>query len=342
MLGPLLSGDSLSKAQTGWAMDQVMTGQATGAQFGAFVAGLRAKGVTVDEMLGLVEIMRAFSLKFDPGLQVVDTCGTGGDGSNSINVSTISAFVVAGAGAWVAKHGNRAASSRCGSADLLEELGVRVDMGPAEVQQAIKTAGIGFCMAPVFHPAMRHAGAFRKELGVPTVFNFLGPLTNPAGALRQAVGVSDKQMAPKMAEVLRRLGTIHALVFIGFDGLDELSIGGPSHLWELKNGEVTESVFDPSEFGIERAEIGSLEGDGPGHNAQVAREVLAGKPGPARDVVIINSAAAIIAGGLEANFEAAIGRAAKSIDSGAAAKALKALIDFSAEAGHQRKNKEAK
>jgi len=330
VLGPLLSGDSLSKEQSGWAMEQIMTGQASGAQFGAFVAGLRAKGATVEEMLGLVEIMRAFSLKVDPGFEVVDTCGTGGDGSNSINISTISAFVVAGAGAKVAKHGNRAASSACGSADLLEELGVRVDLGPAEVRAAIRIAGVGFCMAPVFHPAMKHAGAFRRELGVPTIFNFLGPLTNPAGALHQAVGVSDRQMAPKMAEVLRRLGTVHALVFIGFDGLDELSIGGPSYLWELKDGEVTESVFDPSDFGFEKAEIGALKGAGPAENARVAREVLSGKPGPARDVVIINSAAAIIAAGLDPDFDAATGRARDSIDSGAAAKALQALIDFSA------------
>jgi len=311
-------------------MEQIMTGQASGAQFGAFVAGLRAKGVTVDEMLGLVEIMRAFSVKIDPGVEVVDTCGTGGDGSNSINISTISAFVVAGAGAKVAKHGNRAASSACGSADLLEELGVRVDLGPAEVTAAIQAAGIGFCMAPVFHPAMKHAGAFRRELGIPTVFNFLGPLTNPAGALRQAVGVSDKQMAPKMAEVLRRLGTVHALVFIGFDGLDELSISGPSYVWEVKQGEVKESVFDPSDFGIARAELDALQGEGPARNAEVAREVLAGVAGPARDVVIINAAAALIAAGLDPDFEAAIARATKSIDSGSAAKALQALIDFSA------------
>lgn len=308
-----------------------MSGEATGAQFGAFIAGLRSKGESVHEMLGLVETMRAFSRKVETEAEVVDTCGTGGDRSGSINVSTIAAFVVAGAGAKVAKHGNRAASSVCGSADLLEELGVRIDLGPKGVAESIRRAGIGFCMAPVFHPAMRHAVPFRKELGVPTVFNFLGPLTNPAGAKRQAIGVSDEKMAPKMVEVLKRLGAVHLLVFHGLDGLDEISTAAPSYLWELKDGKVQTSVLDPSDFGIPRAETSALKGGTAAQNAEVARDVLAGKQGSARDVVVINAAAAIIAADLEAEFPPALDRARESIDSGSAAAALERLAEVARE-----------
>lgn len=310
-----------------------MTGRATGAQLGAFLAALRAKGESVHEILGLVETMRAFSKKVETSADVVDTCGTGGDRSGSINVSTIAAFVVAGAGAKVAKHGNRAASSVCGSADLLEQLGVKIDMGPEQVAHAIEVAGIGFCMAPVFHPAMKHAVPARKELGVPTVFNFLGPLTNPAGAKRQAIGVSDEKMAPKMVEVLRRLGAVHVLVFHGMDGLDEISTAAPSYLWELKDGKVETSVLDPAQFGIETVQSAALKGGAPVENAEVARQVLAGKPGPARDVVLVNAAAAIIAADLEPGFPAALDRARRSVDSGAAEAALGKLIEVSGSPG---------
>lgn len=329
VLGPLLAGKSLTVGQSVWAMEQIMSGRATGAQVGAFLAALRAKGESVHEMLGLVQTMRDFSQKVDAGDGLVDTCGTGGDRSGSINVSTIAAFVAAGAGARVAKHGNRAASSVCGSADLLEELGVRIDLGPEGVARCILEAGIGFCMAPVFHPAMKYVVPVRKELGVATVFNFLGPLTNPAGAKHQAIGVSDREMAPKMVDVLSRLGAVHVLVFHGLDGLDEISTAAPSLLWELKDGKVETSVVDPADFGLQTVESSALKGGTPSQNAAVARQVLEGKPGPARDVVLVNAGAAIIAADLEEAFPEALDRARDSLDSGAAAKSLERLVAVS-------------
>jgi len=324
-----MSGASLDRAQAAWAMGQIMEGRAAPSQLGALLAALRVKGESVDELVGLVETMRSFSQKVEVDYPVVDTCGTGGDRSGSINVSTMAALIVAGAGAKVAKHGNRAASSRCGSADVLEALGVKVDLGPEGVRRCIDEAGIGFCFAPVFHPSMRHVGPIRKELGVPTVFNFLGPLTNPAGARNQALGVSDKAMAPKMLEVLTALGSKRVLVFRGFDGLDELSTTGPSNLWELKSGNVTESVVDPLEYGIPRAAPSALAGGSAENNARVVREVLDGREGPDRDVVVLNSAAGIIAAGLADDFTEGIGLARRSIDSGRARAALERLVKVS-------------
>ncbi|HEX2259762.1 MAG TPA: anthranilate phosphoribosyltransferase [Actinomycetota bacterium] len=329
ILGRLLSGQSLSKDQAAWAMSQIMAGEATPAQFGAFVGGLRLKGETVEEIVGLVETMRANSLKVEVGAPVVDTCGTGGDRAGTINVSTLAALVVAGAGAKVAKHGNRAASSRCGSADLLEELGVRIDLGPEGVRACIEGAGIGFCFAPVFHPSMRHAGPLRKELGVPTVFNFLGPLTNPAGAAYQAMGVSDRAMAPRMVEVLQRLGSEHCLVFRGLDGLDEISTTQPSDLWELKDGQVTHEVIDPADFGIPRSDASDLRGGSAADNAKVAHTVFDGTPGPARDLVLVNAAAGLIAGQMAGDFVTGVELAEESIDSGRALSALDRLIEIS-------------
>ena len=219
VLARLLGGQPLAEQEASWAMERIMSGDVTSAQFGAFVAALRAKGETVEEIAGLVATMRRLALKVPVEGPVVDTCGTGGDRAGTVNASTMAAFVVAGAGAKVAKHGNRAASSASGSADVLEALGVRIDLGPDAVATCIREVGMGFCFAPVFHPALRHAGPARRELGVPTVFNFLGPLSNPAGARHQALGVSDRAMAPKMAEVLFRTGSIHALVLRGSDGL---------------------------------------------------------------------------------------------------------------------------
>ena len=329
ILGTVLSGASLDRAQAAWAMGQIMEGRAAPSQLGALLAALRVKGESVDELVGLVETMRSFSQKVEVDYPVVDTCGTGGDRSGSINVSTMAAMIVAGAGAKVAKHGNRAASSRCGSADVLEALGVKVDLGPEGVRRCIDEAGIGFCFAPVFHPSMRHVGPIRKELGVPTVFNFLGPLTNPAGARNQALGVSDKAMAPKMLEVLIALGSERVLVFRGFDGLDELSTTGPSNLWELKSGNVTESVVDPLEYGIPRAAPSALAGGSAENNARVVREVLDGREGPDRDVAVFNSAAGIIAAGLADDFTEGIGLARRSIDSGRARAALERLVKVS-------------
>lgn len=310
-------------------MEQIMTGEATPARLGALLAGLRVKGESIEEMVGLVETMREFSQKVEVDYPVVDTCGTGGDRSGSINVSTMAAFVVAGAGAKVAKHGNRAASSQCGSADVLEALGVKVDLGPDGVKRCLDEAGMGFCFAPIFHPSMRHAGPIRKELGVPTVFNFLGPLTNPAGATRQAVGVSDLKMAPKMVEVLKTLGSVRVLAFRGHDGLDELSTAAPSDLWELHEGEVAQSVVDPLELGMRRVPASALAGGPAEKNAQVVRQVLEGDAGPERDVAILNAAAAVVAAGLAGDLPAALPLAAESVDSGRARRVLEHLVEVS-------------
>lgn len=329
LLGRLFAGDDLSSDAASWAMEQIMAGETTPAQFGAFVAALRAKGETVDEILGMVTTMRRLGEKVDAPGPLVDTCGTGGDRAGTINVSTIAALVAAGAGLRVAKHGNRAASSACGSADLLEELGVKIDLGPEGVAACIEEAGIGFCFAQVFHPSMRHAGPPRKEIGVATVFNFLGPLTNPAGAKHQTIGVSDPGMAPKMLEVLGRMGSAHVLAFHGSDGLDEITTTGPSTLWEMKSGQVEESLIDPSEFGVGRAAPGEIKGGSPQDNAKVASEVLDGAKGPARDLVLINSAAVLVAADAAGGFPDALVAAADSIDAGKARTALDRLIEVS-------------
>ncbi|HYN99749.1 MAG TPA: anthranilate phosphoribosyltransferase [Actinomycetota bacterium] len=329
VLGTLLSGRSLDRGQASWAMDRIMEGETTPAQLGAFMAALRLKGESVEEIIGLVETMRRISKKVEVDYPVVDTCGTGGDRSGSVNVSTMAAMVVAGAGAKVAKHGNRAASSSCGSADVLEALGVKVDLGPEGVRRCLDEAGIGFCFAPVFHPSMRHVGPIRKELGVPTVFNFLGPLSNPAGARFQALGVSDKSMAPRMLEVLAALGSERVLIFRGFDGLDELSTTGPSNLWELEAGELSESVIDPLDYGIPRAAPSALAGGSAENNARVVREVLDGREGPDRDVVVLNSAAGLIAAGVAPGFAEGISLAKESLDSGRARTALTRLVEVS-------------
>lgn len=329
VLSTLIAGTALSSDEAGWAMERIMSGEATPAQIAALVTALRAKGETVDEVLGLVTTMRRFAQRVEVDGSLVDTCGTGGDRAGTINVSTIAALVAAGAGAHVAKHGNRAASSKCGSADLLEALGVRIDLPPPGVAACIGEAGIGFCFAPVFHPSMRHAAATRRELGVPTIFNFLGPLTNPAGAAHQALGVSDPAMAPKMIEVLRRLGSEHVLVFRGADGLDELTTTGPSNVWELREGRISESVLDPADFGIDRAAPEALRGGEPAENATIAVEVLSGASGPARDVVLVNAAAAIVAADLTGDLGEAMERAADAIDSGRARAALDRLVEVS-------------
>lgn len=329
VLAPLFAGRSLDSAETAWAMERIMLGQTTPAQFGAFVGALRARGETAEEILGLVETMRRYSEKVRVSGPVVDTCGTGGDRSGTINVSTIAALVAAGAGARVAKHGNRAASSRCGSADLLEELGVRIDCGPAVVASCIEEAGIGFCFAPIFHPAMRHAAEPRRELGVATIFNFLGPLTNPAGATRQVIGVADPTMAPKMIEVLRRLGSEHVITVTGADGLDEISISGPTQAWELVKGEVREFRIDPTNHGIKLADSTSITGGDARENARIALDVLAGALTPARDVVLLNSAAALIVAGLADDLSDGVRLSADSIDTGRARRALDRLISIS-------------
>lgn len=326
-----MGGEDLDDETTAAAMTTVMEGEATPAQVAGFLVALRAKGETAEEIAGLVRTMRRYALPVHADGDLVDTCGTGGDRAGTFNVSTVAALVAAGAGATVAKHGNRAASGRCGSADLLEAWGVVIDLPPAGVEACIREVGIGFCFAPTFHPAMRHVVPVRRELGVPTVFNFLGPLTNPAGARHQTIGVSSPVMAPRIAEVLSRLGTAHALVFHGADGLDELTPTGPSQVWEVRGTSVSEWVFDPAEFGIAPASSEDLRGGEVVDNRRVAESVLAGDRGPARDAVLLGAAAALVAADRVDGWDEALKAAAESIDSGAAGGILDAWVRVSVE-----------
>jgi anthranilate phosphoribosyltransferase len=329
ILHKLLSGDALSEAEAADAMGEIMEGAATPAQIAGFMIALRAKGETTEEIVGLVRTMRTFAARVDAGGDVLDTCGTGGDRTGTFNVSTVAALVCAGAGAKVAKHGNRAASSRCGSADVLESLGVVIDLAPSAVGECIAEAGIGFCFAPLFHPATRHAIGPRRELGVATVFNFLGPLTNPAGARRQALGVSDRKMLERMVEALGKLGSEHVIAFHGDAGLDELSISGPSEVVELKAGKVDRYALDPTEFGVERAPLEAIAGGTAEENAGHARSVLSGGRGARRDVVVLNAAAGLVAAGIASDLRSGIDTASRTIDSGAAADALDRLVTAS-------------
>lgn len=315
VLTRLIRGEDLSDADTAAVMTMIMEGDASPAQVAGFLVALRAKGETAEEIAGLARVMREYAVPLQVGRPTVDTCGTGGDRAGTFNVSTMSALVAAAAGATVAKHGNRAASGRCGSADLLEAWGVVIDLPSQGVQRCIDEVGIGFCFAPTFHPSFRHAMTARRELGVPTVFNFLGPLTNPAFAAHQTVGVSDPRMAPKMAGVLARLGSRHALVFHGEDGLDELTTTGPSQMWEVRDGEVVESTFDPSALGIAPATVAALKGGDVDDNRRIAESVLAGDKGAPRDIVVLGAAAALYAADLVDDWDAGLHRASEAIDS---------------------------
>ncbi len=327
VLGRLADGIDISRDEARLAMDEIMAGEATPAQIAAFIVSLRTKGETVEEMTGLVESMRAAAVSVDLDLPVVDTAGTGGDRSGTFNISTTAAFVAAGAGARVAKHGNRSASSRCGSADLLEALGVAIELEPAETARLVRETGFGFFFAPRYHPAMRHAGPVRRELGIPTVFNFLGPLANPAGATRQVIGVSDPEMAARMIGVLQRLGSEYAFVVHGEDGLDEVTTTAPTYIHRLRNGEITHAEFTPEDFGVPRARTEDLLGGSVEENVEITRAVLAGTRGPWRDATLVNASPAIVAAGLASGFVEGVERAAESIDSGAAAGVLAAVVD---------------
>ena len=337
VLGSLLAGEDLTAEQAAWAMDEVMQGSATPVQVAGLAVALRAKGETADEVSGLVATMLAHARPLSVTGPVVDTCGTGGDRSHTVNISTMAALVVAGCGVRVVKHGNRAASSTCGSADLLEALGVRIDLEPAGVAACVEEAGIGFCFAPVFHPALRHAAAARRDLGVGTVFNFLGPLTNPARPAYQAVGCADARMAPVMAGVLAARGA-SALVFRGDDGLDELTTATTSTVWVVSGGSVTRASVDPASFGVPRASAADLRGGDASVNAAVARSFLAGASGPVRDAVLLNAAAALAAvtggsGDVGERLAAELPRASAAVDSGAAAAVLERWVAASTAAG---------
>ena len=325
----LLARESLDEHETAAAMTEIMDGAATPAQIAGFVIALRAKGETTDEVVGLVRAMRSFARRVEFAGDVLDTCGTGGDRTGTFNVSTAAAIVCAGAGVKVAKHGNRAASSRCGSADVLEALGVKIDLDPEGVGRCLEQAGIGFCFAPVFHPAMRHAAPARRELGVATIFNFLGPLTNPAGARYQALGVADPKMVEKIVDTLRRLGSARVLAFHGDRGLDELALSGRSEVLELRNGTLERWSIDPQELGLGAAPLDAVAGGSPSENADAIRRVTSGERGAKRDIVVLNAAAGLVAAGVAEEMSSGVDVAARSIDEGAAATALDRLIEVS-------------
>ncbi len=331
VLRALLDGRDLTTEDAAWAMDQMMSGQASAAQTAGFLVALRAKGESVSELRGLADMMVQHAVPIDvPGV-TLDIVGTGGDGAHTVNISSMSAIVAAGAGVRIVKHGNRAASSSSGAADVLEALGISLDLIPARVAQVALEAGITFCFAQTFHPSMRHAGATRKELGVPTMFNVMGPLTNPARPRYAAVGAADASIAPLMAGVFADRGS-RAAVFRGDDGLDELTVTTTSTVWWVRDGEVSRHVVDPTAFGIAHSPVEALRGGDAAYNAQVVRQVLAGERGAVRDAVLLNAGTALAVVGMEdgggrfgaaPDFESAvragIERAAASIDGGAAA-----------------------
>ena len=342
-IAKVVRGNNLTEDEMEKTMDEIMSGTATPAQIGAFATALRLKGETVDEIIGAARTMRAKAIKIclkdhlinidrdEINIEeetILDTCGTGGDGTNTFNVSTACAFVAAGAGVSVAKHGNRAVSSLCGSADVIENLGVKLDITSSDVERCIKEVGIGFLYAPIFHGAMRYAAGPRQEIGIRTIFNLLGPLTNPAGASAQVLGVYDPALTEKIAHVLKRLGTREAFVVCGEGTLDEISICGPTRISHLKNGEVRTFDLTPEEIGFKKAVPEAIKGGNALKNAQIILEILNGQQGPKRDIVLLNAAAAFLAVGLDSHFKEGIERAKFSIDSGRAKEKLEQLVAF--------------
>jgi anthranilate phosphoribosyltransferase len=337
LIGAMVKGESLPAAAATWAMNEIMEGAATSAQMAGFGIAMRMKGETSAEVEGMARGMLEHAAPLSIPGRLVDLVGTGGDGARTVNISTMGTIVAAAAGALMVKHGNRAASSECGTADVLEALGVKIDLPPAATEKLAAEVGVVFLFAPLYHPALRHTSVPRRELGVPTVFNFLGPVANPARPQAQAVGVADPRMGPVLAGVLAGRGC-SALVFHGDDGLDELTTTGPSTLWAVREGSVSQLRFDPAEIGLPRCSPGDLRGGDPAHNAGVARSVLAGAAGPVRETVLLNSSAALVADAgvpepaeLNAAFAAAYARSAEAVDSGAAA----ALLDRWIEASHR-------
>lgn len=322
---------NLSTEQAASAMDEIMSGRATPAQIAAFLVSMRMKGETVDEITGCARIMREKMTRLNPKRRpLVDTCGTGGDASGTFNISTAAAFVAAGAGVAVAKHGNRGMSSMCGSADVLERLGVRIDPEPATVEQCIDEVGFGFMFAPLYHGAMKHAIGPRREIGIRTIFNILGPLSNPACAEAQVIGVCDRSLVEPLAHVLKNLGSHHSFVVCGADGLDEVSVTSHSFVAEAKAGKVESYEFDPAEIGIRRAKREALAGGDSTANARIIEAILKGEESPRRDIVLINVAFALIAAGRIQAVADGVELAARSIDSGAALETLHRLREVSA------------
>jgi anthranilate phosphoribosyltransferase len=329
-INTLVSGKSLTFEQASGAMEDIMSGEATPAQISAFLTALRVKGETADEIAGLASVMRAKATPVKIPGQAIDIVGTGGDGSGSFNISTAACFLAAGAGLKVAKHGNRAATSLCGAADVLEALGVKIALGPESVAECVEKAGVGFMFAAAYHPAMKHAAPVRKEIGIRTVFNILGPLTNPAGVEYMLLGVASEELGHKIAAVLHRLGVEHALVVHGLDGLDEISISSKSLIWDITPaGVLPPYEISPENFGVKKAKISSIKGGTPAQNAAALRRLLDGAHGALRDAVVINAASALVASDVTADFKEAARLAGEAIDSGRARETLDKLVELS-------------
>ena len=325
----VVTGNELSMDDAASVMRQIMSGEATPAQLGSFLTALRLKGETTGEIAGMATVMREFALRVNVDGMVVDSVGTGGDGLNTFNISTAAAFVAAGAGLKVAKHGNRAASGTCGSADVLEELGVQIDLSPEGVERCIKESGIGFMFAQAFHPAMRHAGPVRREIGIRTVFNILGPLTNPAGAQSMLVGVAFQELSQKMADVLRLLDTQHSIIVHGDGGLDEMTLSGDTSVWEVNQGQVSNWTLSVANTGLPVTPIQAVRGGDKVANAATMRALLGGEGGPVRDYVLLNSAGVLLCGDLVSNIRDGVQLAAQTIDSGAAKDRMESMIEVS-------------
>ena len=329
----VVSGDSLAMDDAAAVMRQIMSGEATQAQLGSFLTALRLKGESTEEIAGMAIVMREFSLRVNVDGMLVDSVGTGGDGLNTFNISTAAAFVAAGAGLKVAKHGNRAASGTCGSADVLEELGVQVELTPEGVERCIRESGIGFMFAQAFHPSMRHAGPVRREIGIRTVFNILGPLTNPAGAQSMLVGVAFPEIGEKMASVLNLLDTHHSIIVHGEGGLDEMTLSGDTSVWEVTGGKVINWTLSVADTGLPVTPIEAVKGGDREANAKTMRELLGGAGGPVRDYVLLNSAGVFLVGDLVTNIRDGVQLAAQTLDSGAAKDRLESMIEVSQAGG---------
>ena len=333
-IATLVAGKSLSFEESYFVMGEIMSGEATPAQIGAFLTALRVKGETADEIAGLASVMRARATPVKITGPAIDIVGTGGDGSGSFNISTAACFVAAGAGLKVAKHGNRAATSQCGAADVLEALGVKIALGPESVAACVEQAGIGFMFAPSYHPAMKYAAPVRKEIGIRTVFNILGPLTNPAGVEHMLLGVASEELGHKIAAVLHRLGIKHALVVHGLDGLDEISISGKSLVWDVTPKKLSPPYkIAPESFGVRKASKAEIKGGTPAENAAALRLILDGAKGALRDAIVINAAAALVAGNVTTDFKEAARLAGASIDSGRPKEILNKLVALSQRLG---------
>ena len=325
----VVSGNDLLMDDAASVMRQIMSGEATQAQLGSLLTALRLKGETNEEIAGMATVMREFSLRVNVDDMAVDSVGTGGDGLNTFNISTAAAFVGAGAGLKVAKHGNRAASGTCGSADVLEELGVKIELSPEGVEQCIRESGIGFMFAQAFHPSMRHAGPVRREIGIRTVFNILGPLTNPAGAQSMLVGVAFPELGEKMASVLNLLDTHHSIIVHGDGGLDEMTLSGDTAVWEVADGVVSNWTLSVADTGLPITPIEAIRGGDKAANAATMRALLNGEGGPVRDYVLLNSAGVLLVGDLVTNIRDGVELAAQAIDSGAARDCMESMIQAS-------------